>query len=129
MKKIYKIALVLFIIFNIYMVSFSSEAATGDIWQIGKDFLDLGAGSLGDTFNEDGLKSTFSVIIDFLWGLGLLVIFISTVVLGIKYMLVNPDERSRIKQATSPYIIGVIVIFGATTIWKFLINILEGSIL
>lgn len=41
-------------------------------------------------------------------------------------MLVNPNEKSRIKQATTPYIIGVVVIFGAVTIWKLIINILEG---
>lgn len=64
-------------------------------------------------------------MIGLLWGLGLLVIFVSTVVLGIKYMLVTPNERSRIKQATTPYILGVVVIFGAISIWKLLIEILE----
>ena len=73
-------------------------------------------------------KEIFMEIIDALWAIGLLVIFISTVVLGIKYMFVLPQEKSRIKQATTPYIIGVVIIFGALTIWKFLITILDGSI-
>jgi len=43
-------------------------------------------------------------------------------------MLVLPNEKSRIKQATTPYIIGVVIIFGALTIWRLVIQILEGSL-
>lgn len=84
----------------------------------------LGTGTLASSTSN--IK--FEELIDFLWGLGLLVIMLSTVVLGIKYMLVLPDEKSRIKQATTPYVIGVIIIFGALTIWKFIIQILDGNL-
>ena len=43
-------------------------------------------------------------------------------------MLVLPQEKSRLKQATTPYIIGVVIIFGALTIWKFMIFVLDGSL-
>lgn len=81
-----------------------------------------------NTFAANASNLKFEELIDFLWGLGLLVVMISTVVLGIKYMLVLPDEKSRIKQATTPYVIGVIIIFGALTIWKFIIQILDGNL-
>lgn len=127
MKKICKIAVVLLIVLSLYSTTFNVYASQG-IWDIGKDFLNLGSGGFSD-WNAYEIELSFSGIIDFLWGIGLLVIFVSTVVLGIKYMLVNPDEKSRIKQATTPYIIGVIVIFGAVTIWKLVIDILEGSMM
>lgn len=100
----------------------------------GQDFLDKGSeegffDKLSGWVDDNSSMSVFRYIVDFLWGLGLLVVLISTAVLGIKYMLVNPNEKSRVKQATTPYIIGVIIIFGAVTIWKFIIDVLEGSML
>lgn len=128
MKKVCKIVLIFLIILNLYAITFNVLAAPGDIWQIGEDFLDLGSGGYSK-FDAEDANEAFAYIVDFLWGLGLLVVFISTVVLGIKYMLVNPNEKSRVKQATTPYIIGVVIIFGALTIWKLVIDILEGSML
>ena len=40
-------------------------------------------------------------------------------------MFAVPEEKSRIKQATTPYVVGVVIIFGALTIWKFVIMLLE----
>lgn len=127
MKKILKITLVFLIILNLYSIIFSANAKS--IWDRGNDFLDIG--SIDDIIwdSNDEVKNQFKVIIDFLWGLGLLIIVISTIILGIKYMMVLPNEKSRLKQATTPYIIGVVVIFGAVTIWKFIIDVLEGSML
>ena len=127
MKKICKIAIVFLIILSLYVAIYNVKART--IWDIGKDFLDMGHDATGTNFDPEEVNDAFSAIVDFLWGLGLLVVFISTIVLGIKYMLVSPNEKSRIKQATTPYIIGVVIIFGAVTIWKLVIDILEGSML
>lgn len=134
MKKVLKIVVLILIILSIYNMIYNTYAI-GDVWGIGDAFLDIGAAgdtiygifSLGFLF-DGATKTIFESIVDFLWGVGLLVIFISTVVLGIKYMLVLPSEKSRLKQATTPYIIGVICIFGALTIWKFVIYILEGGL-
>ena len=40
-------------------------------------------------------------------------------------MLVNPEERSRTKKLMAPYIVGIVIIFGAVTIWKLLITVLD----
>ena len=126
MKKVCKIVLIFLIILNLYSIIFSVKAF--DIWGDGQAFLDKGSGAQG-VINSSDINAEFMNIIDFLWGIGLLMIFITTVVLGIKYMLVNPNEKSRIKQATTPYIIGVTIIFGALSIWRLVIEILEGSML
>ena len=131
MRTIIKIATVILIIITMYGAVYSVQAnGIENIWNDAKNFLDTGASGngLGGNVNPDTAAQGFIKIADFLWGLGLLVIFICTVVLGIKYMLVLPSEKSRIKQATTPYIIGVIIIFGAVTIWKFVITIMESGI-
>lgn len=129
MKKICKITVILLVVLSLYSAVFTVQASDFDIWGEGKEFLDAGADRIDDEDGFSKINQQFGNIIDFLWGLGLLVVFISTIVLGIRYMLVNPNEKSRVKQATTPYIIGVVVIFGAVTIWKIIIDVLEGSML
>jgi len=133
MKKVYKITLILLLIFILFSLN---NVKAKDIWETSKEFLQTGSEGRG-TLEESGkilnllgvdAKGKFVELIDFLWGLGLLTIFISTVVLGIKYMFVLPQEKSRLKQATTPYVIGVVIIFGALTIWKFVIVVLDGSL-
>lgn len=128
MKRICKVIFIAFIIISIYSVGYNVKAEP-QLFTDAKSFLSAGDGLRGDWFSEVGdstMRAKFSELLGVLWGIGLLVIFISTVVLGIKYMMVNPNERSQIKQATTPYIIGVVIIFGSVTIWKFIIDLLEG---
>ena len=147
MKKVYKISFILLILLTIFSNLY--EVNAGEIWESAKDFLQAGADYIG-IFEEstgeasgfllgvqsiffgrdpNGNKTGLSVFIDTIWGIGLLVVFITTIVLGIQYMFVLPEEKSRIKQVTTPYIIGVIIIFGAVTIWKVVIIVLDGMIL
>lgn len=130
MKRICKIIFIVFIMISLYSAVYTVQAEP-QIFKDAKSFLSAGDGEgiIEGWFSGlgDGLmRNKFSELLGVLWGIGLLVIFVSTVVLGIKYMMVNPNERSQIKQATSPYIIGVVIIFGAVTIWKFIIELLEG---
>lgn len=131
MKKVYKVIFIIFIIISMYTLVYDVMAS--NIWSDAGSFINQGASNSNWTITKyfknlqaNTAKSKFSEVIGVIWGIGLIVIFVSTVVLGIRYMLVNPNEKSRIKQATTPYIIGVVVIFGAVTIWKLIINILEG---
>lgn len=132
MKKIYKIMYVLLIISCVFMITCESNA-TG-FWSTAKDWIDTGVegkeeSPLSTTKTmEEVAKTEFQKVIDFIWSLGLLTIFICTIILGIRYMFVPPGEKSRIKQATTPYVVGVVIIFGAVTIWKFIIDLLNGSL-
>ena len=130
MKTKTKIILIIFISILILLnsnVSYAMQAY--DIWDIGKQFIGLGLDRNDNdmTINSEA-KLQIHTLVDFLWGLGLLTVFISTIVLGVKYMLVPPGEKSMIKKATTPYVIGVIIIFGAVTIWKLLIEVLEETL-
>lgn len=132
MKKTYKIICVLMIIMTIFSTTYKVNAI--NFWEKAKDFINTGVEGEKESYLTPGVtmerlaKEKFQDAIDFLWSIGLLTIFISTVVLGIKFMLVSPSEKSKIKQAATPYIVGVVIIFGALTIWKFVIDILDGSL-
>ncbi len=129
MKKICKIILVFLIVTCLYSITYNGYATDFDIWGSAGNFLNAGAGESSGEFNSTKVNNTMIGIIDFLYGIGLLIAFVATIILGIKYMMVNPNEKSRIKQATTPYIIGVVIIFGAATIWRLIIVMLEGSML
>lgn len=130
MKKICKITLVFLIVTCLYAIIYEEYATGFDIWGTAGDFLNMGASQADKGgFNTTKVTNRFIEIIDFLYGIGLMVVFVATIILGIKYMMVNPNEKSRIKQATTPYIIGVVIIFGAATIWRLVIAMLEGSML
>ena len=132
MKRTYKIICILII--SIVVFSLTCKVNAIDFWDKAQDFIDVGMEGKNETYlsttttMEETAKNKFEQVIDFLWSIGLLMIFISTVILGIKYMLVSPNEKSNIKQATTPYIVGVVIIFGALTIWKFVIDVLNGSL-
>lgn len=131
MNKIYKITFILLLI--TIMTSFFCNVNATDIWSTANSFLQTGksnanvTGTIMKKLNTNS-KSDFEKLIGFLWGLGLLTIFIFTVVLGMRYMFVDPKERSRIKQATTPYVVGVVIIFGALTIWQLIITIVDGNL-
>ena len=87
MKKFKKITCISILI----LLFINSYAFASDIFNTGKQFLEAGenvsmTGEIGTIlskligFNQ---KNKFEEVIDFLWGFGLLVIFISTMVLGI----------------------------------------------
>lgn len=148
MQKKLKVTIVL-IIFIVFASILPNKVQAGEdlgIFDQAQSFLETGAknpGMLeGHEKMQDSISSIFTKIIgmsetsktgfekliDVIWSIGLLTIFVSTIILGVKYMMVLPEERSRIKQATTPYILGVVIIFGAVTIWRLIIVVLDGSL-
>ena len=58
--------------------------------------------------------------------IGIFVVLIGGVALGIRFMLVGGvEERAEIKKQMMPYIVGMVVIFGALTIWKIIVEFME----
>lgn len=134
MGRVYKIIYVFIIVVAFFSTFYEVNAIGSDvinIWEKAELFIKEGIVVQSDPLISQGsymgrqAKVRFQTVLDFIWSIGLLTIFLSTVVLGIKYMFVSPNEKSKIKQATTPYIIGVVIIFGAVTIWKFIIEVLS----
>lgn len=86
--------------------------------------------SQGDAFIQQGQKQ-YSVdnnklaaivipIARILVAVGLVVVVISTAILGIKYMMANPEEKGKLKTQLVGLVVATIVIFGAQFIWSTL---------
>lgn len=87
-----------------------------------------------DSFLEKGnnisvdkgeLKSTSNFIYNILLGISMIIAVIVGMLLGIKYMSAGSEDKAAIKETLVPYIISCCLIFGAFTIWKFIINVLS----
>lgn len=83
------------------------------------------------TPSEDGVKTLFKVgnnILSILQVIALGVTVVATLVLAIKYMYSAPEDKATIKKQLIPYIIGGVLVFGATSLVK-LAEALAGDML
>ena len=73
------------------------------------------------------LERKFKEAIDTLYGilLGIATVVAVAVgaVIGIKMMTESTEGKAKVKEALAPFVIGCIVVFGAFTIWKIVIEI------
>ena len=100
----------------------SSSYALGDLFSEGKEFLKDG-NSISETINTTKLEETSNDIYNTLLAIGVMVAVIVAMVLGIQFMVASADEKAKVKEAILPFVVGCMVVFGAFTIWKIVINI------
>lgn len=57
---------------------------------------------------------------------GIVVSVLVLVILGIKYMIGSAQEKAEYKKTMIPYIVGAILVFGASTVATIVMNVAEG---
>lgn len=84
-------------------------------------------GSLTPTYKgTDDIKTVGQKIMGIVQTVGVVVAVVILMVLGIKYMMGSAEEKAEYKKTMMPYIIGAILIFGATTIANMVYNFATG---
>jgi len=108
-------------------VVYGGYDGSDDIWKLARDFITHGENQYNNAINSSDAYEieSFEKIAGILTGLGILVAIGTAIVLGIRFMVSSVGKRAEIKQAIAPFIIGTIIVVGAVTIWKLLINILD----
>ena len=79
-----------------------------------------------NTTNTNDITNVGNSIMGILNIIGILTAVIILMVLGIKYMMGSAEEKAEYKKTMIPYIIGAILIFGATTIANAIYNFANG---
>ena len=77
-------------------------------------------------YNDDKIIDTVLPIGQMLTAIGVAVLFGGIVILGIKYMLADPQQKGKLKQQLIGLVVSGVVIFGAFTIWKLTYNFFNG---
>lgn len=98
----------------------SLPTSLDDIINNGKSFLQLGN---TDSINEDELKSLSNFVSSVLLWIAVAVTLISAVIMGINFLTQSVEDKAKIKESMTPWVIGIIISFGAYTIWQITISI------
>lgn len=117
MKKSYKFVILL-IISLIIMLALSNitMAAKVSIDNI-KD---------NDTNVEaSGIKNIGSIILSGITEVGIVVSVVMVAILGVKYMMGSAEERAEYKKSMLPYLIGAILLFGASAIANMVVSLVK----
>ena len=75
----------------------------------------------GGTANTEGIENVGTNFVDIITTVGIIVAVVVLLILGIKYMMGSASEKAEYKKTMIPYLVGAILIFGASAIAKAVI--------
>lgn len=111
-KKTMKVITILVTILTVVMVGVTSFAEL-DINAINGKAQDVDVTQIGTVGNK---------IATILRALGTVLLVVVLMVLGIKYMMGSAEEKAEYKKTMIPYLVGAILVFGATQIAGAVLN-------
>lgn len=135
MKLIKKNRILLFILILIMFLTtlntnvYASSTSISDIFTKADDFVESGQSSTGagTTISTDTMKDMSDLIYNTLLIIGVIAAVIIGITLGVKFMAGSVEEKADIKNSLIAYVAGCVVVFGAFTIWKIVVTILQSA--
>lgn len=123
--KIIFIITTIFLVFSFSTYSKVNAASTlDDVLSKGDDFLNA-ADDTTNTIDEGDLQELSGFISGVLLSIAIGVTILSGVALGIKFVTQSIEDKAKIKEAMVPWVIGILVSFGAFTIWEIAVNVFQ----
>ena len=80
----------------------------------------------GDKIKTDDITNFSASLINVISIIGSAAAIITLIVLGIKYMMGSAEEKAEYKKTMIPYLVGAILIFGASAITKVVVGLAQG---
>ena len=75
----------------------------------------------GGSADTDGIQNVGTNIVSIITTVGIIVAVIVLLILGVKYMIGSASEKAEYKKTMIPYLVGAVLIFGASAIAKAVI--------
>ena len=122
MKKILSIMLIVIMIFAFSNSVFASQAEREQTIQ--KNQALASASSSGST-TKNKVGEMADVIIGVIQVIGVAVAIIMLIMLGIKYVSAAPSEKADIKKSAVIYIVGAVLLFGASLVLGLVKNLIS----
>lgn len=95
-----------------------------DIIKKGNDFLSVADDSM-NTIDEKDLQNLSKFVSGVLLAIAIGITILTGVILGIKFITQSVEDKAKIKESMVPWIIGIMVSFGAFTIWEIAVNFFQ----
>ena len=108
---------------NILLTTSNAAGLWDTVFDSADNFIEIGKQAENQIDNEQ-LKSASSDIYNLLSTFGIVLSVIVGAILGINFMMASAEDKAKVEEALVPYIIGCVVIFGASTIWKICMHVL-----
>lgn len=118
MKKLSKILAVILLVALTMTVGMTTVVNADSAEQVDKLFT-------GGSADVDGINTVGANIVNIITTVGIIVAVIVLLILGIKYMMGSASEKAEYKKTMIPYLIGAVLIFGASAIAKAIIAMSE----
>ena len=128
MKKTMKIMSIMLVVMMVLFTMPTIVNAADSVWagDVGSDVDAPGlANRLHGTTSgaTDDVVNIGNQIIGIITTVGVVVSVVVLLVLGIKYMMGSASEKAEYKKTMIPYLVGAILIFGASAITKVVVNL------
>ncbi len=118
LKRIILISICLILIFSINVVSYGWS----EIFSDGDDFIDQASNEYA-TISASSIQSLSSYLSKILLTAGILLSVVIGIILGIQFMIGGVEGQAKVKEMLVPYIVGMVIVFGAYGIWRLAIVI------
>lgn len=126
-KKIIIFIIMLLIVFTINSYATTNLTCTG-IEKSAADFKTLGETEAGKYIKPSDITTPIVSIVKMLTTIGILVVGIVMVILGIQWVMAkpSPEEQAKLKKKFVGLAVSAAVLFGSYTIWKIIVQIMNG---
>lgn len=129
MKKIiYIIMLTSIIITSIGINSniYAGSHSAGEIVKDADTFVHTGELVGSSIIKQNDMKDLSDTVYNILLVVAIIAAVLVGAILGLKFIMEGAEGKAEIQKALVPYVIGCVVAFGAFTIWKIIVDVLQG---
>lgn len=126
-KMLFKVCLITLLILcnlSVYSTTCMADGSLDDGMNNGNSFLNAGSES-STMIDQNDLKSLSNFISGVLLTIAIGVTVITGAIMGLNFITQSIEEKAKVKESMIPWVIGIIVSFGAFTIWEVAVNLFQ----
>ena len=126
-KMLFKVCLITLLILcnlSVYSTTCMADGSLDDVMNNGNSFLNAGSES-STMIDQNDLKSLSNFISGVLLTIALGITVITGAIMGLNFITQSIEEKAKVKESMVPWVIGIIVSFGAFTIWEVAVNLFQ----
>lgn len=126
-KMLFKVCLITLLILcnlSVYSTTCMADGSLDDVMNNGNSFLNAGSES-STMIDQNDLKSLSNFISGVLLTIAIGVTVITGAIMGLNFITQSIEEKAKVKESMVPWVIGIIVSFGAFAIWEVAVNLFQ----
>lgn len=126
-KMLFKVCLITLLILcnlSVYSTTCMADGSLDDVMNNGNSFLNAGSES-STMIDQNDLKSLSNFISGVLLTIAIGITVITGAIMGLNFITQSIEEKAKVKESMVPWVIGIIVSFGAFTIWEVAVKLFQ----